>query len=59
MTEPYTCTPENPWKPEYGTPVRHTNVEEVGDQIDGWPGGDIQKYRCKDCCATWKAELPQ
>lgn len=54
------CTPEKPWdhKPT-GQQVRHTNVEEVGDQEDGWPGGDIQRMRCKDCGHTWKEELPQ
>lgn len=55
----YLCTPEKPWKPEYGMPVQHKNVEEIGDQESGWPSGDIQRYRCKDCGATWKSELPQ
>ena len=34
-------------------------VEEVGYQEDGWPGGDWQSYRCKDCGLTWEEELPQ
>lgn len=38
---PYVCRPEAPWKPEYGTPAQHTNAREVGDQDNGWPGGDI------------------
>lgn len=55
----FRCTPETPWSPEKGTPVEHTNVEEVGDQEDSTFGGDIQRYRCKDCGHTWRAELPQ
>lgn len=59
MNEPIICTARKPWKPEYGTPVRHSNVHEVGEQMDGYPGGDIQKYRCSNCGATWTEELPQ
>lgn len=42
------CSPEHPMPK--GAPGRwaHTNVEEVGEQMNGWPGGDIQGYRCKD-----------
>jgi hypothetical protein len=53
------CTKANPWKPGAGTPVAHDTVEEVGDQIDGWPAGDIQRMRCKNCGAEWSQELPQ
>ena len=53
------CTKEHPWKPEMGTPVQHADAYEVGDQEDGWPGGDIARYRCPNCGVEWKAELPQ
>jgi rubrerythrin len=53
------CSPEHPMPQGDKGRWQHTNTEEVGDQEDGWPGGDIQKYRCKDCGHTWKEELPQ
>jgi hypothetical protein len=37
----------------------HEQVEEVGDQEPGWPGGDMQRYRCLDCGTEWTQELPQ
>ncbi len=55
----YQCTPQNPWKPGDPTPVEHSDVEEVGEQMDGYPGGDIQRYRCRNCGQEWKEELPQ
>lgn len=58
------CTAENPStkerdevEPGYGW--EHDAVEEVGDQEDGWPGGDIQEFKCLNCGVSWKAELPQ
>jgi hypothetical protein len=55
----HTCTAEDPWKPEYGYPVAHTNAHEYGEQETGWPSGDIVTMKCGDCGATWKTELPQ
>lgn len=57
--ERFVCTKDSPM-PE-GAPGRweHTNTEEVGDQRDGYPGGDIVTVRCKDCGAKWTEELPQ
>lgn len=54
------CTPEEPWdhKPTSGV-VRHTDVEEIGEQRDGWPAGDIQRMRCRNCGHEWDEELPQ
>ena len=37
----------------------HPNAREVGEQEDGYPGGDIQRWECPDCGARWKQELPQ
>ena len=53
------CTAARPWTPADGTPVVHEGAHEVGDQRDGYPGGDIQGYACRDCGHTWSEELPQ
>jgi len=37
----------------------HSGAGEVGDQENGWPGGDIITVRCKDCGKKWREELPQ
>lgn len=37
----------------------HSNAHEVGEQEDGYPGGDIVKIRCDDCGKEWRMELPQ
>jgi hypothetical protein len=60
-TDRYLCSPEYPMPADCPPNSRwaHTNVEEVGDQEDGYPGGDIQRMRCKDCGETWWTELPQ
>ena len=55
----YQCTAKTPWKPEYGTPVEHEQTREVGDPVDGWPGGDIVTLECRNCGHRWQAELPQ
>ncbi len=57
--ERFICTAENPWSKEKGTPVEHTGSREVGDQEDGYPGGDIVTYECRHCKHRWRAELPQ
>ena len=54
-----TCTKDNPWTPEMGTPVVHEDAREVGEQEDGYPGGDIVTLECKNCGHRWKMELPQ
>jgi hypothetical protein len=59
----FRCTRENPWSLDKtgsaDSRIEHTEVEEVGEQEDGWPGGDIVTYRCKICGKMWKAELAQ
>ena len=59
MTDRFQCTPETPWTPGKPTPVAHSNVHEVREQEDGWPGGDIVTYECRNCGHRWRAELPQ
>lgn len=59
MNYPYVCTATRPWKPEYGAPVQHNNVVEVGEQEVGYPGGDIVTKRCTNCGHEWRCELPQ
>ena len=61
MTIKY-CTPETPYtaeRDEEGDRWQHSKVSEIGDQENGWPGGDIVTYRCDNCGVKWKAELPQ
>lgn len=55
------CTPEDPMTPDrdHGQRWEHRDTEEVGDQMDGWPGGDVVTVRCKACGTTWREELPQ
>ena len=55
----FQCTNATPWKPEYGTPVEHDAIRQVGDQRDGWPGGDLVTLVCSNCGHRWEAELPQ
>lgn len=56
---PFVCSKNTPWVPSMGTPVVHADAHEVGDQRDGWPGGDIVTYECPHCGHRWRAELPQ
>lgn len=60
-TEIVECTKEHPWdgKVRSGVRVRHSEVREVGEQQDGYPGGDIVTYECRNCGHRWTAELPQ
>lgn len=53
------CTPQTPWRVGLPTPVEHSIVHEVGEQEDGYPGGDIVTYECANCGHRWRAELPQ
>ena len=53
------CSPESPMPKGAKGRWAHTNVVEVGDQENGWPGGDYQWYRCTDCGHEWREELPQ
>jgi hypothetical protein len=56
----YICTPEAPWTPTItARPVQHTGAHEVGEQEDGYPGGDMVTMECSNCGHRWKMELPQ
>lgn len=59
MAEPIICTKENPWDRKTKGSVRHSDAHEVGEQEDGWPGGDIVTYECRNCGHRWRQELPQ
>lgn len=53
------CTKETPWDRQQPGRVRHHDTREVGDQRDGYPGGDLVTIQCVNCGHTWEAELPQ
>jgi len=55
------CCKEYPWdhKPRSRTRVHHADAHEVGDQRNGYPGGDIVTLRCPHCGHEWDEELPQ
>jgi hypothetical protein len=53
------CTKDKPWDRVTPGPVEHDDVREIGEQEDGWPGGDIVTYECGNCGHRWRAELPQ
>lgn len=62
------CTEENPYTDERhekaqeaGVRVRwsHSRAGEVGEQTNGWPGGDLVTMKCVNCGVTWRTELPQ
>lgn len=55
----FQCTKETPWRQGLPTPVQHADAHEVGEQEDGYPGGDIVRMECPNCGHSWKAELPQ
>lgn len=56
------CTKDNPYSQERDKSNviwKHINALEVGEQKDGYPGGDIQRFYCPICSIEWKEELPQ
>ena len=55
----YLCTKEHPWTKSIPGPVQHTGAHEVGEQRDGYPGGDIITMECSNCKHRWTEELPQ
>lgn len=54
-----TCTKENPYRRELGGRWCHPDAEEVGEQRDGYPGGDLVDMHCPNCGITFEVELPQ
>lgn len=53
------CTPEQPWQEGDETPVEHPLAFEYGEQMDGWPCGDVVRMKCPTCGTTWTKELAQ
>ena len=59
MTDRHICTKDDPWTKEKSARGVHPDAHEVGEQEDGYPGGDIVTYKCPNCGVTWRTELPQ
>lgn len=59
MKPAFHCTKDDPWKIGGFTPVVHADAREVGEQQDGYPGGDIVTRKCPHCGTEWEQELPQ
>lgn len=57
-SERHCCTAEAPWHKGLG-PAIHPDAKEVGEQEDGYPGGDIVTMECPHCRLRFKVELPQ
>lgn len=53
------CSKEHPMPNQDGGRWLHLEAHEVGDQLDGCPGGDIVKMKCDNCGKEWWKELPQ
>lgn len=57
---PIVCTAAKPWdKATKGIPVVHVDAQEVGEQENGWPSGDVVRMQCPNCGHKWYVELPQ
>ena len=54
----FICTAATPWDGRDKW-VQHPDAVPEGDQYDGYPGGDIQAYRCQHCHHRFEIELPQ
>lgn len=53
------CSPARPRPAGAPGSWAHPLAREIGEQQDGYPGGDIVTYRCPTCGTTWREELPQ
>jgi len=58
-TKRHICTATDPWNKSKGDTATHPDAYEVGAQMDGYPGGDRQRYECPNCKHRWIQELPQ
>lgn len=59
MSHWFQCTKETPWRDGLPTPVEHHGAREVGEQENGYPGGDIVTMECRYCGHRWTKELAQ
>lgn len=55
----FLCSAKHPMPQGASGRWEHANAHEVGEQENGYPGGDIVKIRCADCGKEWRMELPQ
>ena len=54
----HVCSAENPWKPGMGR-AEHPDALRIGQQVAGWPSGDVLTYRCPHCGLRFECELEQ
>lgn len=59
MAEQIICTKDRPWDKRLLGRVAHPDARELGEQANGYPGGDIVTYKCPHCGHEWESELPQ
>lgn len=57
--KPLSAQKKTPGSRKWDFPVEHDAAHEVGEQEDGYPGGDIVTMECSNCGVRWKQELPQ
>lgn len=62
MTERMVCSADHPFSlvgPRSGAIWQHPDAELIGEQEDGYPGGDLVTYQCPHCGLRFKVELAQ
>ena len=58
MTGRHVCTADDPWTPDKSGRATHPDAVLLRDE-DGYPGGDVDVYRCPHCGLTFRVEVPQ
>lgn len=54
----FLCSLEHPMQADASGRWEHDDMEEIGDQEDGWPSGDTVTMRCRCCGKTWSLDAP-
>lgn len=59
ITTRHICTAADPYDSAEHGRACHPDAREVGEQVDGYPGGDLVRYLCPHCATSWMKELAQ